>query len=813
MEVLVQEIRFALRFLRQRPLFALVATLSIAIGIGVNTAIFSAVNALLLRDVPGVSDPERVIEVGRTMGGRGMDTFSYPEFLDMRQQVTPIEHLAGWRMTPLSFSLGGGGERVMGMLVSHNYFDVMGLRPARGRFFREEEDRTPGTHAVAVVSHHFWQERLGGDPAVVGRTIGLNRRSFTVIGVAPAEFRGHIVAISPDVYMPLMMTGAAIPGFDAFETRISVWFTAVGRLAPGATIEQASAALAATFERMREIDAEYYEGRSARAAPLGGVPAGGRTPLTAFLAMILGLAGVILLITCANVAGMLLARATAREKEIAIRLALGSGRARLVRQLVIESIVLFVVGGAAGVLLSIWAADALSSMPLPVPITVDLDLRPDAIVLAFGLAAALGTGLLFGLIPALQATNPALVASLKNEAARRGSRSGRLRRVFVTAQVGLSLVLLLAAGLFLRSLQRAAQIETGFDATGVRMISFDLSLDGYDAERGEVFVSALLDRVRGIASVTAASVATNLPMDLGAHGSPVFPEGYPLTGDSDGMDSRFNVVSDGYFETMRLPIRQGRPFDVQDRAGGAPVAIVSRALAEQAWPDQDAIGKRLRFAAADAPLLTVVGVAEDVKDQTLMEAREPMVYLPHAQNYRSGATLLVQSSAPASAVAEAVHSAIRGLDPNLSLTPLQSVEDYTALGLLPQRIGALVTVALGFLALLLSALGVYGVIAHTVAQQTREIGIRMALGARQGDVIKLVLRRGMRLAVPGLLFGAAAGIALAFLIRGFVLGVAPLDPLAIAGGLGTLLAVVIVATLVPARKASGVEPAKVLRSE
>jgi predicted permease len=813
MESLVQEVRFALRYLRQRPLFALVAGLSIAIGIGVNTTIFSAVNALLLRDVPGVSGPERVIEVGRTMGGRGMDTFSYPEFLDIRQQVTPIQHLSGWRLTPFSFSLGGGGERIMGMLVSHNYFDVMGLRPERGRFFRDEEDRTPGTHAVAVVSHRFWQERLGGDPGVVGSTIGLNRRSFTVIGVTPPEFRGHVVAINPDVYMPIMMAGTALPGFDAFEERYSVWLTTVGRLAPNATIEQANAALTTTFTRMREIDADYYARRSARAAPLGAVPAAGRTPVTAFLAMILGLAGVILLITCANVAGMLLARATAREKEIAIRLAIGSGRARLVRQLVIESIVLFVFGGGAGVLLSIWAGSVLSTLSLPVPIPFELDLRPDAFVLAFGLAAALGTGLLFGMVPALQATNPGLIASLKNEAARRGSRSGKLRRVFVTAQVGLSLVLLLAAGLFLRSLQRAARIETGFDATNVSMISFNLSIDGYDTDRGSAFVSTLLERVRATAGVTAASVGTNLPMDLGIDESPVYPEGFVPSGDERGLDSHFNVVSDGYFETMRIAIRRGRAFGVQDRAGAAPVAIVSRALAEQAWQGQEPIGKRLRFSAQDAPLLTVVGVAEDVKDRSLMDARAPMVYLPHAQNYRPGATLLVRSRAGMPALPESVREAIRGVDPNLSLTPLQSVEDYTALGLLPQRIGAMVTVALGLLALLLSALGVYGVIAHTVAQQTREIGVRMALGARQSDVIALVLRRGLRLALPGLLFGAAAGVALAFLIRGFVLGVAPLDPLAIAGALSALTAVVIVATLVPARKASGLEPARVLRSE
>ncbi len=820
MDSLFQDVRFALRTLRVRPVFAAVAIVSIAIGVGATTTVFSAVQALLLRDVPGVAEPDRVVEVGRTMGGQGMDTFSYPEFLDMRAQVSPFEHLAGWRFAPLSFSAGDGGERVLGMLVSHNYFDVMGLRPARGRFFREDEDRTPGTHAVAVVSYRFWQERLRGDADIVGRVIDLNRRSFTVVGVAPADFRGHVVAVHPDVYIPLMMMATAEPGFSAFDSRHSVWFTAVARLARGATVELANAALTATFDRMRKAEPDYYERRSARAMPLAGVPGAGRGPVAAFLGMILALAAVILMITCANVAGMLLARATSREKEIAIRLALGSGRARLVRQLVSESVVLFLAGGIAGVLLAVWGADLLSSIPLPVPIPIDLDLRPDPLVLAFGLALALGTGLSFGLAPALQATTPSLTSSLKQEAARSGSRSGRLRRVFVMAQVGLTLVLLLAAGLFLRSLQRAAQIDVGFDPTDVRMISFDLAIDGYTEDRGPVFVSTLLERVRGLPGVTAASVTTNLPMDLGANETVVHPDGFvapsdsrALPGRAPGLQTHINIASDGYFETLRVPLRQGRRFGSEDRAGSLPVAIVSGAFAEQAWPEQDAIGKRVHLSPEAGAVLTVVGVVDDVKDQMITDAREPMIYLPHAQNYRPGVTLLVRSTGPEGHGADAVRTVIGSLDPKLSLTPMQSVEDYTAMGLMPQRIGASVTAALGLLALLLSAIGVYGVLAYTVAQQTREIGVRMALGATQRNIVALVLRRGLRLAIPGLVLGVAAGLALARLIRGFILGVPPGDAVTFVGGPVVLLAVVVLATLVPARRASSVDPTAALRAE
>lgn len=791
-----------------------VAALSLAIGIGANTAIFSAVNSLLLEPLPGIDRPDRIVELGRTREGRGFDTFSYPDFLDLREQAGPLEEIAGVRMESMSLSRGEAGERVFGVLASASYFRVLGAEPALGRLFLPEEDVGIGEHPVAVVSHRFWRNRLGGDSAVVGSTLRLNRHAVTVVGVAAPDFRGHMAGVVPDVWVPIVQYSVLTRSDDTiFQHRGASWFQAIGRLTPGTTVEQADAAVKAVFARLAEAHPGTNARRSARVIPLGPVPGGGRGPVTGFLAVLMGLVGLILVITCVNVAGMFLARATAREKEIAVRLALGSGRGRLVRQLVTEGLVVFVLAGAVGVVLAAWGLELLSLDALPFPVEVSLDLSPDLRVLAFAAAATLGTGILFGLIPALQATRLDLVPSLKDEASTPGSRSGWLQRILVGGQVTLSLVLLVGAGLFVRSVQRASEIETGFEARGVSTTSIDLSLEGYEgANEGRAFQERLLEAIRAIPGVEGAALAGDLPLDMSRNSTTAYPEGWEGERRWVGVD--FNVVSIGYFETLRIPLLRGRPFTAADREDAEQVAVVSRTFARDIWPGEEVLGRRFRFGGDEAPFVTVVGVVEDVKNQLLTEEARPFVYIPLAQRYRPHMSVVVRAPVLShEVVARDLERTILDQDPSLSMTPVMALRRVTEVGVLPQRLAAGLTGALGLLALLLSGIGTYGVVAQTVSRRTREVGIRMALGAGRGRVAREVLSSGMRLALPGLAIGAILAPGVGHLLRRFILGVSPTDPLTLTVVGAALLGVVFLGSWVPARRAAWISPSEALRSE
>jgi predicted permease len=813
METFLYDLRHAVRSLGRRPLLATVAVLSIAIGIGANTAILSVADVLLFRPLAGVGDAARSVELSRTVGGRGRDTFTYQELLDLRAMGgEAFEQLAGWRLADVSYAPSGSdAERLNGLAASWNYFTVLGVEPRLGRFFAADEDQVPMGSSVAVVSEAFWESRLGADPAVIGRTITFNRAPFTIVGVAPASFSSHVTGITFDVFVPLTMYPALRPGTEVFEDRGASWMQMLGRLAPGVSIEQADAVAGAAFARMPQRSSDPRNARGAIVDPLGPVPAVARAPASAFLGILLALSGIILLVACANVAGMLLARAASRSREIAVRLALGSTRARLTRHLFTEAMLLFAIGGGLGAALAIAATRALSSIPLPVPLAIDLDFRPDVRVLLLGLALSLVTGAFFGVVPALQASGRELAGAMKPGGDAIG-HAGRLRRAFVMGQIGLSVLLLLCAGLFLRSLQRAANVATGFDPAGVQMSSFDLSIDGYDAARGQVFLAALLTRLRSEPGVEAAGLVSDPPLDLGITESTVYAEGAASAGPDGAIQAAYTTVSDGYFETLRIPLMQGRTFDVRDVAGAAPVVVVSRAFAEQAWPGQDPVGRLVRSGGADEPPATVVGVVADVKQQLLMEAPQPALYLPVMQAYEQNLYVVARAAGGAD-VGPTLRRALQEADPMLSTTPIRSLASVTALGILPQRLAASITSALGALALLLSALGVYGVIAFAVSQRTREIGVRRAVGARSADISRLVLFGGLALAVPGLVCGVALGLALSVLLRSFLLGLAPADPVTFIGMPALLLVVMGAACWAPARRAAAVEPTAALRAE
>ncbi len=810
MDALLADVRQALRQIRRRPVFALVAAASLAVGIAANTAIFGVVSAVLLRPVPGVSEPERVVELGRSDEGRGFDTFSYPEYEDMKAGVPALESIAAYTFEILSLSRGSEGERITGMHVSPAYFQVMRVSPAAGRFFTEEEDAAGSRPAVVVLSHAFWRDRLGGDD-VIGTTVMINRVPVTVVGIAPEEFRGHTIGFQPDVYLPMRAIPLVDNGLDEFSSRNASWHMAVGRLASGVSIEVASEQVAGVFVALREQFPDRYARRGARVVRLGLVPGGVRGGVTGFLGALTGMAILILLVTCANVAGMFLARAATREREIAVRLALGSGRGRLVRQLVTEALVVFTLAGALGAASGMWLVGLAPLQRLPFPIPIHVDLAPDVRVLLFALGTTLATGLVFGLLPAIQSTRLELVPSLKDDGSGRG-RVGWMRRAFVGGQVGLSLVLLVAAGLFVRSLQRAAEVESGFDPTDAYMTMVDLSVEGYGASDGAVFQRALLDRLRALPFSEGAALATDLPLDLSSSGTGARPEGWS---EDERLAIDFNYVSPGYFDALRIPILQGRDFSDDEVPGSEPSIVVSRTFAERVWPGESALGRRVRLGLTgrQETSSTIVGVVEDVKNQVITEAAKPFVYVPLWQSYRPTSQIILRAPGGIAAVAPALRGAILDGDGTLALTPVLSLERYTSIGILPQRVAAWITSALGTLALVLAGIGIYGVVAVSVTQRTREIGVRLALGATRRRVLGLVVRGTLALALPGLVLGAVGALGVGRLLRFLLLGLSPVDPVALVSVAVMLAVVVLASATVPARRAASVAPTEALRGE
>lgn len=811
MDAFAADFAHALRSLRKHPLLPLVAAASVALGVGVATAVFSVANALLVRPLPGIAEPARIVEVGRNDDGRGFDTFSYPDFYDLRREGGTFATLSIFHFQSASVNAGGNGRRLMGLMTSANYFQTLGVRPALGRFFVAGEDSIPGLQAVVVIGHRLWREMFNGDSSALGRTLVLSRVPFQIVGVAPDGFFGHVVAARPDFYAPITMQPAIThEDADRFTRRSSTSALVIGRLAPGVTVRRADAAVQATMRRLAREYPATNATRGARVMPLGPVPGVGRTGVAAFTAALTAVVALILLTVCANVAGMLLARAGLRQKEIAMRLVLGSSRGRIVRQVVLEALLIFAVGGAGGLLIAQWGTAALSAIPIPAPVEIGLDLRPDLTVLAVGLGVALVTGLTFGLLPALQVSNPALASVVKEASGTGTRRGGRLRRAFVVVQVAGSITLLACAGLFLRALQHAATAPIGFSSDGVCMTTVNLALEGYTEADGRAYHDRLLGRLRAIPGVTRAALAIDLPLDVSASGIAVVPAERAGTRDSLAFTD-FNVVSDGYFETLGIGMAAGRTFAPQDRRGTTSVAIVDSTFAAQTWPGEDPLGKRLHTM-NDSVQFTVVGVANPVPNQQVNEETRPMVYLPIAQRYFASTEIIVRGAAGMS-VAAAIRPAILELDPAVSHTPVVLLGDYVSIAILPQRASAAMIAGLGLLALFLCALGVYGLMAHDVSRRTREFGVRVAVGAGPRDVAALVYRGAARVAFPGALVGAVLATGLSFALRGFLLGLGPLDPVALGAPVVVMVLVLGAACATPARRAMRVEPMAALREE
>jgi len=812
-DLLRQDVRFAFRALGRSPLFAVVSVLSIAIGVGATTAIVTLANTLLLRPPPGVGHPERVVTLGSTRDGRGFDNFSYPNFVDYRASARSLSGLAALRLDPHAVSLAGpgGGEPIQMGAASGNFFAVLEARPALGRFFTMDEDRAPGANPVVVLSHRFWSRRFQADPSIVGKSIVLNGTPFTVLGVAAERFQGPFV-LAPDVWVPL--TASSLLGLpaDIFQSRGSLWIMGIGRLAPDAGIGQAQAELSGIAARLAAQYPNENKGKGLAVAQASLFPGDMRSIIAAFMAMLLAIAGLVLLIASTNVAGMLLARASIRRREIAIRLALGASRGQLVVQLVVESLLVFAAAGAAGLLLANWMVSALMALVprLPVPLFVDPQL--DWRVLTFALVLSLVTGLLAGVVPALQSTRPDLVPALKSDRGGTGQRL-RLRSGLLVAQIAFSMLLLVVGGLFARTLTRARSIDPGFDPRSVYIASLDLGLANLDETTGRRVAATLLERARAIPGVRSAALSTMLPLDGGGLGlGTIKVAGREPPGGQDGSwREDWNVVTPGYFATMGIPLVRGRDFAESDRAGTGDVAILNEAFAATLFPGQDAVGRTLT---TDDRVVTIIGVARNAKYRSLGEPQRNFIYVPFAQRYMGRTSLLVKTTTRAvTSVASPIRRIVQEVDARLPILRQQTMDEQTVTSLFPQRVAAYVSGGLGTVALLLALLGIYGVTAFSVSQRTREIGVRVALGAQRSHVVGLVLRQGVVLAAVGVVVGSLAAFGATRLIASLLYGVAPTDVVAFGGAAIALGVAAVAASWVPARRAARVDPIVALRSE
>ncbi len=807
-----QDLRYAVRVLAKNPGFTIVAVVTLALGIGLNTAIFSVMNAALLRPLP-VEDPDELVSF-RVVRDNGESTtsLSYPDYLHYRDHNDVFSGVLVYGGVALSWRRAQSDELIYGFLVSGNYFDVLGIEPVLGRGFLPEEDQVPGTHPVVVISHDFWRQRLDSDPDIIGRSLILNGHDFTVVGVAPQGFRGTAITSPPDVWAPTMAQPLVRPG-EQHLTRGHHWMRIIGRLAPAVSIEQAQANIDVLYSQLSREFPNDFGNRRIRLEPLSGLPGEQGGVFSAF-AMLMTVVGLILLIACGNVANLFLERATARRKEIAIRLAMGSGRGRIVRQLLVEGALLSTAGAAMGLLLAVWAVDAAMSIELPIGGSLGLDLTPDVRVLGYTASLSLLTVLLFALLPALRSTRPDVMPALK-DGVTAVPQHGRvnLRSCLVVGQVALCFVVLASAGLFLRNLQQTYHVDLGFNPDRVLLVGFNLNLHGYDEPRARDFGETLLQRMRSLPGVESAAFSHTVPLGFGSSATRAVPEGSELDPDERRYRMEYSQITPSYFETVGIPLRAGRSFNVTDRDASRAVAIVNEALATRYWPNENPIGKRLHFWGPDSPLAEVIGVAANSKYSSLTEEDAPYLYMPLLQGFRPDVQLLLRARSEPLKLVQPLREQVQSLDPAVALLEVRTMEDHVGRAYFLPRNAALLLSGLGVLALALAAVGLYGMISYTVSRRTREVGIRMALGARHGDVLGLVVGEGFRLALVGVAIGLASAFAVTRFLAGMLYDVSPTDPLTFAAVPLVLTAVAMLASYVPARRASRVDPMTALRYE
>jgi putative ABC transport system permease protein len=829
MSTLLQDLKFGVRLLAKSPGFTIVAALSLALGIGANTTIFTLVNAVLLHSLP-VEDPSQLVSVyvvderNQDLFGGGFLQLSPANFADLRQKNEVFTDMAAHQGLPLNISGGKGDpQQVFGEIVSGNFFTVLGARPLVGRGFLPDEDKNPGEKLVCVLGYGEWQKRFGGDPSIVGRDIDLNGRKFTVVGVMPQGFKGTNAIGAPALWVPYMTYRETTTGFLQElirpDSRRGLVFDVTARLKPGVPIKQAEANLKTLARQLEQEYPNDNKGRSVTLVPVAQstINPGFRNNLVVAGGLLMTIVGLVLLIACANVANLLLARAAVRQKEIAVRLSLGASRSRLVLQLLTEGTLLAIMGGAAGLLLAYWAQGVLWSFRPPFLQADAIDLHPDARVLLFTIAVSFVTGVLFGLAPAVQASRPDLVMELKEKtSAPTGSnRVFSLRNMLVVSQIALSLIALVGAGLFLRSLQNAQRVNPGFDAEHLATVSFDLGGQGYTEQRGQQFQLRALERAASIPGVQSAALSSTIPLFQGGFSRTVFLEGQDASDRRAGKLVQITVASSKYFETMGIPILRGRTLSEIDQPNTPSAVVINETMAKRFWPDQDAIGKRFKFFGQDF-FNQVVGIASDSKYNFIGEDPTPFIYQATTQVYQPAVSLIVKAQNP-TAVLGTLRGEIQQLDRNLPLTAVFTLNDIFDQSLWAPRMAASLLLIFAALSLILAIIGIYGVMAYAVNQRTREIGIRMALGAGRSEVLRMVVLHGLRLTVFGVIVGLAVAIAgtrlAAAALGNLLVNVNPTDVATLVIVPLVLSAAALGASYIPALRATRIDPMVALRYE
>jgi len=812
MESLLKDLRYGARMLAKDPGFTLIAVVTLALGIAANSTIFSWINSTLLDPIPGISNTSALISV---MKGERIESavppFSYADYVDLREKNRSFEQLLAYHDAAMALTGNGRPERIWGTMTSANYFDVLGLKPYLGRTFLPEEEKTFGGAAVVVLSHGFWQSHFGGDARIVGSKLEINRHPYTVIGIGPPRFHGVKTGLPSDVFIPLVMD-EAIFGWRRYYERETDWLQLLGRLRPGIGRAEAEQEFNVLMQQIARAYPKSHLGPTQVSMdPLWRSPFGANIYLYRSLPLMMALAGMVLLLACANVANLLLVRAVSRRKEIAIRLSMGAGRGQLVRQLLTESLLLALLGGVTAAILTNWTsrtfADFIPPSSAPVTLNGKLDLR----VLLLTFAASILSSVIFGVAPALRASEMQPISVLREESS---SSSGSLRKTWlasalVVVQIALSFLLLISAGLFIRSVRLAQQVDPGFDADHVLLAFYELAPLGYSQPDGMNFDRQLLLKLQDVPGLDSATLSDWIPLTLTKRTTDMEFEGYvPRLHES--MDLRRAVVGPSYFHTMRIPLIAGRDFTFDDNRFGRKVAIVDQEMAERYWRTQDVLGRRIH---TWDDWFTVVGVARQSKHHRLNESPDPILYLPILQAYRQDPAVIVRVAGDPLAFAGSVEAVIHELDSRLPVYRVVSLREATQLSTATERVASAFVGAFGLIALLLASVGIYGVVAFTARQRTHEIGIRMALGAQRTDVFRSVLGQGLRLTVMGLLIGLCASLLFTRLLRGMLFGVGETDVVTFLFVLLLLGAVALLACYIPALRATRVDPMQALRCE